>query len=322
MTIVLAGIALYFIDVITLVFSSFILAYVLSPMYERLNRIGLSRFLSAFLSILLATVLFISLLVYSIPKLYVQAVELFKFLQAVYKFLISKYAYILDDYEQQSLSKIVLQKGNLQKAILIASAYGYDLMNFIFQFISIVMMCFYMLKDWGLWRSRLLSIVPEQYKSTTNILFEDVMHSLRIWIYGQILVTLTLFAYYLITLSYINMPFAFLLACLFSMLSVIPYIGDMIAFIVTFSILSGYQPFFSEFMIYAFAILGIGFILENVFIVQLFIGKKAGIHPLFLFILFLIFGKLLGFSGIILTLPLSVIFAAIWRTGIIKRKWS
>ncbi|QEK38211.1 AI-2E family transporter [Candidatus Cytomitobacter indipagum] len=322
MNIIATGIAFYFLDIITLVFSSFLLAYVLSPIYEKLVKIGFSRFLSALLSVFIAAILLVLLLIYSVPKLYMQAIELFKFLQLVYRLVIDKYAHILDDYGQQPLSNMLLSKDSLQKAVVVASGYGYDLVNLVLQFISVIMMCFYMLKDWELWRPRFLSIVPEQYKSTANILFEDIMHSLKIWIYGQMLVTLTLFAYYFMALSYINMPFAFLLSCLFSILSIIPYIGDMISFIIMFSILSGYQPFFSEFMIYSFAILSLGFVLENVFMVQLFIGRKAGIHPLFLFILLLIFGKLLGISGIILTLPLSVIFAAVWRTGIIKRKWS
>ncbi|QEK38667.1 AI-2E family transporter [Candidatus Cytomitobacter primus] len=322
MNILTLGIVFYFLDVITLIFSSFLLSYILSPIYERLVKIGLSRFLASLMVVASSAMLFISFLIYSLPKLYMQSIDLFKFLQSVFRLIIDKYSHVFEGYQNSSLDYILLNKTNLQKVITLASAYGYDAVSLIFQFMTVLMMCFYMLRDWGLWRERLLNIIPEKYKSTTNILFEDLMYSLKIWIYGQMLVTITLFIYYFISLTYISMPFAFLLASTFSMLSIIPYIGDMLSSAIMLSVLSGYQPFISEFSIYSFIILILGFILENVFIVPSFIGKKAGIHPLFLLILFLLFGKILGISGVILTLPLSVIFAAVWRTGIIKRRWS
>ncbi len=321
MNLLSVGIVFYLLDIITLIFSSFLLSYILSPIHEKLLKIGLSRFLSALITIFTSTALFLTVIVYYFPRLYIQSIELYKFLQFIYKFIMHKYSYIFEGAMENSLEDVLLSKNNLRKAVLLVSAYGYDIMQVAFQFLAVIMMSFYMLRDWDLWRSRLLSIIPEKYKNTTNILFEDLMHSLRIWIYGQMSVTIFLFIFYFLALSYINMPFTLLLSLLFSILSVIPYIGDMFISITMLSILAGYKPFVSEFSISASIIITIGFVLENIFLVPTFIGQKAGIHPLFLLILFLIFGKILGLSGIILTLPLSVIFASIWRTGIIKRKW-
>ncbi len=321
MNLLAIGTIFYLLDIVMLVFASFLLAYILSPIYEKLYKIGISRFVSAIITIFTSQALLITLAIYCIPKLYIQFVELFKFLESIYKFIIHRYSYFFDSNVENSLEDLFLSKGNVKKAIFLISAYGYDTMQIIFNFLAVMMMSFYMLRDWNLWRERFLNIIPERYKSTTNIVFQDIMHSLKLWIYGQMSVSLILFMFYFIALSYINMPFTLLLAFSFSILTIIPYIGDMFSSVILLSILSGYKPFISKFSIYAFVVLSIGFILENIFLIPSFIGKKAGIHPLFLLILFLIFGKILGLSGIILTLPLSVIFASIWRTGIIKRKW-
>ncbi|USO00503.1 MAG: AI-2E family transporter [Alphaproteobacteria bacterium] len=304
-----------------MVFSSFLLAYVLSPVHQKLKNLLGSRFISAFLVIFSFCIIFITILVFSLPKLYLQAIGFFGSLQDIYSFLITNYSNLFGENVNESLSKLLINKSNIGQALLLISTYGYDTIGIFFNVAGMIMMTFYMLKDWDLWRTRLLNIVSESYKSSVNIFFEDVMNSLKLWLYGQIYVTLFLFLFYFISFTMIKMPFTLLLSCFLSIFSIIPYLGDIFSTVMVLSVLASFKPFFSQFAICAMLVLLIGFILENVFLIPSLIGKKAGIHPLFLLILFLLFGKILGFGGVILTIPLSVIFASVWKTGIVKIKW-
>ncbi|QEK39311.1 AI-2E family transporter [Candidatus Nesciobacter abundans] len=310
----------YFLNIISFVFLAFIIAYILSPCFDFLMRLGFGRFFSSFI----VTFLVFCMLVYSIiilvPKLYIQGIEFVKMFEK-YVIYLKEHSW-MTNYSSDVYSRIESifnRKKFLDKVFILVSNYGYDFLNIIFQGFGLTMTIFYILRDWGLWTERILSIFSESKKVIINTLIQDINNSLRSWIYGQMIVTLCLFIFYFIFFNLMNVPFVFFISLLFGLLAILPYVGDMISFCVIVSVLIAGGNLFCQRSIAIFIITFVGFFLENTVLIPSFIGRRTGIHPLFLIISFLVFGKLLGILGVILSVPLSVILAVVLKTWSQKR---
>ena len=87
---------------------------------------------------------------------------------------------------------------------------------------------------------------------------------------------------------------------------VIPYIGITLG--LTLAVLSAILQFgIGTELVAVLIIYGIGQLIEGFFLTPRLVGERIGLHPVAVLFALLLFGKLFGFFGVLLALPISAV---------------
>ena len=58
---------------------------------------------------------------------------------------------------------------------------------------------------------------------------------------------------------------------------------------------------------------GLGQLLESFYLTPKWVGERIGLHPVLVIFALMAFGHLLGFTGMLIALPLSAILFVLWQ---------
>ncbi len=167
---------------------------------------------------------------------------------------------------------------------------------------------FYLLVDWHNLLLRWESLIPRRWVGKTTGMAHEVDGLLAQYLRGQLLVMLTLAAYYSIALAIAGFDVALPVGILTGLLSFIPYLGFglglILALIAALLQFDGLQGLISIAIIY-----GIGQMVESFFLTPHLVGERIGLHPVTVIFALLAFGQLFGFVGVLLALPASAVVA-------------
>ncbi|ENH96064.1 hypothetical protein J416_12704 [Gracilibacillus halophilus YIM-C55.5] len=159
---------------------------------------------------------------------------------------------------------------------------------------------FFLLKDGEKFRKITIKVFPPRFRDDIKEVLAKMDTQVGSYIQGQIIVAtvigILLFIGYLI----IGLDYAFTLAIVAAVTSVVPYIGPTIAIIPAAIIAIVNSPF----MLLKLAIVWIAVqFLEGNFVSPNIMGKTMHIHPLTIILVLLIAGNLFGVIGVILGIP-------------------
>jgi len=165
---------------------------------------------------------------------------------------------------------------------------------------------FYLLRDWNLILARIDFLIPRRWSPLVRSMGHDIDHVLSEFLHGQLLVMVSLAAYYCVALWIAGLQFALPIGILTGLLVFIPYVGfgiglilGMLAALLQWNGLPGFLAIL--------AVYGIGQLLENYVLIPLLVGKRIGLHPLAVIFALMAFGQLFGFAGVLLALPVSAV---------------
>jgi predicted PurR-regulated permease PerM len=112
--------------------------------------------------------------------------------------------------------------------------------------------------------------------------------------------------FYSAGLSIIGIKGAVALGIFTALMIVIPYIGIALGF--GLAILSALLQFGPEReLVGVLALYGLGQFLEGFVLTPRLVGERIGLHPVAVLFALLLFGKLFGFFGVLLALPISAV---------------
>ncbi|WP_058306141.1 AI-2E family transporter [Gracilibacillus massiliensis] len=159
---------------------------------------------------------------------------------------------------------------------------------------------FFLLKDGKKFQRFTIKLFPPKFREDTKQIFNNIDTQVGSYIQGQIIVAtvigILLFIGYLI----IGLDYAFTLAIVAAVTSVVPYLGPTIAIIPAAIIAIVDSPF----MLLKLAIVWIAVqFLEGNFVSPNIMGKTMKVHPLTIILVLLIAGNLFGVVGVILGIP-------------------
>ena len=60
-------------------------------------------------------------------------------------------------------------------------------------------------------------------------------------------------------------------------------------------------------------VFGFGQVLESMFLTPKIMGNRIGLHPLFIILAIFVFGKIFGFFGVLLAIPMSAALSVVIR---------
>jgi predicted PurR-regulated permease PerM len=129
---------------------------------------------------------------------------------------------------------------------------------------------------------------------------------LRGFFRGQIVVGTILSGIYVIGFSIVGVPFGLVLALIGGYGQIVPYMGTALAIVpATLLTLIKFKDFIHP--LGAILVFVVGQMLEGTVITPRVMGDKIGLHPVAIILAVLAFGKLLGFLGILVAVPLAAV---------------
>jgi len=172
--------------------------------------------------------------------------------------------------------------------------------------ILIVFVMFYLLLDWDHFFGLVKKIVPVRAQETAHHLAMHTDGLLSQYLNGMVIVISIMSVFYSVGLSIIGIKGAVALGIFTALMIVIPYIGITLGF--SLAILSALLQFGPQKeLIGVLALYGLGQFLEGFVLTPRLVGERIGLHPVAVLFALLLFGKLFGFFGVLLALPISAV---------------
>jgi len=172
--------------------------------------------------------------------------------------------------------------------------------------VLIVFVMFYLLLDWDHFFGLVKKIVPVRAQETVHHLAMHTDGLLSQYLNGMIIVISIMSVFYSAGLSIIGIKGAVALGIFTALMIVIPYIGIALGF--GLAILSALLQFGPEReLVGVLALYGLGQFLEGFVLTPRLVGERIGLHPVAVLFALLLFGKLFGFFGVLLALPISAV---------------
>ena len=143
---------------------------------------------------------------------------------------------------------------------------------------------------------------------------EDTWRRMGYWARAQFLIALSFALLFGGWLLFLGVPSPFALGVLGGVLEVVPFVGGIATALLAFLVaLSAKGP-----LVALLVLLGYGGIalLEGKVLIPYIYGRTVGFHPALVLLAIFAFGKLFGFLGIFLAVPMTILGAGIlkhWR---------
>ncbi|MDE2579642.1 MAG: AI-2E family transporter [Hyphomicrobiales bacterium] len=215
------------------------------------------------------------------------------------------------------MAEVVQRAGVFAKTLLSRGAALFSLLSLM---VVTPIVAFYIIVDWNKMVSALRSLVPPRFRPDVREIAHEIDQALAGFVRGQSLVCLFLGLWYGVGLSLIGLNFGFLIGASAGVLSFIPYVGSLIALVVSaiVALVQGWPDWHMVAM--AVGVVGVGQFLEGNFLSPYLVGHSVGLHPVWLMFALLAFGSLFGFTGLIIAVPAAAALGVILRFMIARYK--
>ena len=211
------------------------IAYFLDPVADRLERMGFSRIMATAIITVIGVLAFILLLLWVIPSLVKQALDLFEIAPTLFTnlrdFLIERFPDLMDTESplRQSLISIgetIKARGGELLNTVLSSAAG--IINIVMLFVIVPVVAVYLLLDWDNMVARIDELLPRDHAPTIRKLASDIDATLASFIRGMGTVCIILGTYYAVALMALGLQFGLVVGFVAGLVTFIPYLGALI----------------------------------------------------------------------------------------------
>ena len=182
----------------------------------------------------------------------------------------------------------------------------------------IPVVAFYLLRDWDRMVESCDRFTPPRWRPLTRRLARECDDVLGSFIRGQGLVMVAMAIYYTVTLSIAGLKLSLVVGLIAGTLTFVPYLGFAVGFAAAMIAVLVQEPSFWP-IIWVCIIFGIAQMLEGNVLVPMLVGDKIGIHPVTVIFAIMAGGQLMGFTGVLIALPVAAILAVLFRE--LNRRW-
>jgi len=324
----LLGFALIFImgDILTPVFISIVIAYLLEGMVSWLQRYRMPRMAA----VLLVYIVFMACIIVSavglLPLLSEQIADLAQQLpsmiekgQKVLTELPERYPGFISDQELKaminSLSSELSALVKSKLTNLVEGLFSYSLasvksiITILVYSILVPLMIFFLLKDKTMIIEWIKSFLPKERRLATEV-WHEVNRQTGNYVRGKIWEILTVWGVTYVTFRYFNLDFSMLLSFLVGLSVLVPYIGATVLFLPV-ALVAYFQWGWGSDFAYVMIALSIIQALDGNLLVPLLLSGVVNLHPLGIIIAILVFGSLWGLWGLFFAIPLASLVNAV-----------
>ncbi len=312
------------------------LGYLLDPLVGKIEKLGLSRLGAALIILIVFATAFTLTLVVAGPILGNQLITFVQKLPGyaarLQSLALEEGTTLIDKYLGGYLDKLGLSKqfssADLQTSIgdfvtqgaqwLVGALQslvtgGAAVFSFFSLLIITPVVAFYILVDWERMIAEIDGWLPLDHRSSLRKIAAEIDQALAGFIRGQSLVCLFLGLWYGGGLTLIGLDFGFLIGAIAGVLSFIPYVGSLVALVLSIavSLVQGWPSL--RLFLMALAVVVTGQFLEGYVISPKLVGESVGLHPVWLMFALLAFGQLFGFVGLVVAVPAAAAIGVVMR---------
>jgi predicted PurR-regulated permease PerM len=304
-----------------------VMAYVLSPVVQRLQQwlgVGFPKSVlvlvceTAFIGILLAVVaLVVPVLFKEAARIQMQLPQLLDELKTHLEPVLLSWGFPIELDAQGLKAWLAKNADGLSDSALtsvMASLRigGSVALAVVGNLVLIPVVLYYLLMDGHVALSHLRQWVPVHAQSTVDGFVQEADSVLGEYMRGQLSVMLILAAYYVIGLSLFGLSVAWPIGIFTGLAMFVPYVGFGVGLLL--AALSGFlemAPMQATLMLVV--VFGVGQLFESFVLTPRLVGERIGLHPLAVIFALLAFGQLLGFVGVLMALPASAVLLVALR---------
>jgi predicted PurR-regulated permease PerM len=325
-TFVVLAAALWLLHAILLPFVAGIaLAYVLAPVADRGERLGINRTIAALLIVGIFVVSLISLILLLVPLLLQQGSALISqipgYVKRVRELVVDLNLPWLNWLGAPDSDKTLSDLVGQLASWLLSFSYslwtgGKALVSFASVLIVMPVVTFYLIRDWHPMVGRVDSWIPVRQRETVRQLAREIDAAIGGFLRGQFGVCLVLGCYYAVGLMLAGLEFGLLIGLIAGVITFVPYIGSMTGLMIAASVaIAQFWPDWKRIAI-VIAIFLVGQFVEGNIVSPKFVGERVGLHPVWLIFAMFAFGYLFGFVGLLIAVPLGAAIAVLLRFGL------
>ncbi|MGN7678345.1 MAG: AI-2E family transporter [Anaplasma sp.] len=313
-----------------------VLAYLLNPLVNKLESIGLPRVISSFVIVFSFVAVFATFLVFLTPVAYSQALEMVKLLADKLPFLnvekvkdllqaydlhyddvvdaVSAAASLPDDlFKGDSAAFLKLLHGlykNFGKVVMAVVHSGVGLGSLLIKILLTLMLSFYILESWPLLVKNVLSMVPKRHVVTFSECMSKMDSKVSAYIRGQTTICLILSLYYCICFLAVGLKYSLVMGFMSGIMSFVPYLGPILctALGIGMAILQGMSWTSTVAVILIFAV---GHAVESQVITPVLIGRNLNLNPGWLVVGVVVFSAHAGLLGALVAVPVTAMVSVL-----------
>jgi predicted PurR-regulated permease PerM len=297
-----------------------ILAYICSPLVDRLMTLKLGRTPATLVILLMLAGVFVLLLLIVVPLMQKEILMLAQRLPAYLEaargrlepWLLQHFGVALEvdmAQLQAMLTEHWKTAGNyVGRALQLVGSHGMALFGWLMSLLLVPVVLFYLLRDWHDLVQRIGHLIPRRWYDRTALIAHEIDLVLAEFLRGQLSVMLLMSAFYAIGLWLAGLELALPIGLIAGLLGFVPYLGittgillAVLAAALQFSTLAALVP--------VAVVFGIGQMLEGMVLTPWLVGDRIGLHPVAVIFALLAGGQLFGFAGVLLALPAGAAIA-------------
>ncbi len=301
------------------------IAYLLNPVLEWMVKQGMSRSVAAGLLLVGFLALVITAIVFAAPAI---ADQLTEFVQDLPRMVdnLSVWArkqfgveipsewrnYVRSDHLKDTLGA---SSGPLARIASAAVGGVFSVLGVMAEALLVPVFSFYFLVDWRNLMRRIDHMIPPRRRADAREVVREIDRVVAGWVRGQAIVTSILATLYAVAFSAVGMPLSVPIGMLVGALTVIPFIGTFVgaAIAATVTLADGGSL---QTLSLVGAVILVLHVLEAGVLTPKIVGHRVGLSESGALLAVVAGGKLLGFVGVVLAVPLAATFAVLVRYGV------
>jgi predicted PurR-regulated permease PerM len=300
------------------------IAYLLTPVTDRLERLGVNRLAAALLIISLVVMAIVIVILLVAPIL---GGQLSSFIDNIPGY-VTRLQSLLSDPSRPWLQKILGASFSADKSIgdLVTQGVGWltaflrslwsggrALVSLFSLVVVTPVVAFYLIFDWHRMIRTADSWVPVNQRKTVRQLAREIDGAIAGFVRGQTAVCLILGSFYAVALTLTGLNFGLLIGLISGVITFIPYVGSMTGLILAVGVaVAQFWPNYSSILM-VLGVFLIGQFLEGNLLAPKLVGESVGLHPVWLIFALLAFGYLFGFVGLLVAVPLAATMGVLVR---------
>jgi predicted PurR-regulated permease PerM len=309
------------------------IAYLLTPLTDRLERAGVNRLAAALLMIALVVMGFVLIILLVAPII---GGQLSSFIDNIPGY-VSRLQQLLSDPSRPWIQKLVGAGFNADKSIgdLVTQGVGWitaflkslwsggrALVSLFSLVVVTPVVAFYLIYDWHRILRTADSWIPVHQRETVRRLAREIDAAIAGFVRGQTAVCMILGSFYAVTLTLSGLNFGLLIGLISGVITFVPYVGSMTGLILAVGV--AVAQFWPQWTSIA-TVLGIflvGQFFEGNVLSPKLVGESVGLHPVWIIFALLAFGYLFGFVGLLVAVPLAATIGVLMRFALMRYRES
>jgi predicted PurR-regulated permease PerM len=303
------------------------IAYLLTPLTDRLERLGVNRLAAALLMITLVVLAFVLVILLVAPIL---GNQLTAFIGNIPGY-IARLQTLVSDPSRPWLQKFVGESFSPDKSIgdLVTQGVGWittflrslwsggrALVSLFSLIVVTPVVAFYLIYDWHRMIDKVDGWIPVHQRKTVRQLAREIDAAIAGFVRGQTAVCLVLGSFYAAALTFTGLNFGLLIGFASGLISFIPYVGSMTGLILSLAVaVAQFWPDWTWVAV-VLAIFLFGQFVEGNVLAPKLVGESVGLHPVWLIFALLAFGYLFGFVGLLVAVPMAATIGVLARFGL------